>query len=329
MLNEIDLSRIDLNLLVLFEVVIKERHVGRAATRLNLSPSAVSHGLGRLRRLLDDPLFLRTPKGVVPSARAAELAEPIADILARVKRVISSSEPFAAATSTRRFTIGAPDGLSATFLPPLLASLRGPAPDIDIGVRELLPDTAIRSAERFWAPALTDLEARKMDIAVLPLDEVPARFVARQLYEDDFVIVMRAGHAFAAKPTLARFCEMRHLLVSLTADAFAFVDEALGRQGRTRRIALTVPNFMMALTIIAETDLIAALPRRLASRHAERFGITSVEAPLAVPRFRISAVVPGVALMDAGVTWLLDTLKSAMAIEGTVRRRRRSRIVGS
>jgi DNA-binding transcriptional LysR family regulator len=325
MLNEIDLSRIDLNLLVLFEVVITERHVGRAALRLNLSPSAVSHGLGRLRRLLDDPLFLRTPKGVVPSARAAELAEPIADILARVKRVISSAEPFAAATSTRRFTIGAPDGISATFLPPLLASLRAPAPGIDIGVRELLPDTAIRSAERFWAPALTELEARTMDIAVLPLEEVPARFVARQLYEDDFVIVMRAGHPFAAKPTLARFCEMQHLLVSLTADAFAFVDEILERQGLARRIALTVPNFMMALTIIAETDLIAALPRRLASRHAQRFGVTSVEAPLALPRFRISAVAPSVALMDAGVAWLLDMLSSATAIEGTARRRRPSR----
>jgi DNA-binding transcriptional LysR family regulator len=326
MLNEIDLSRIDLNLLVLFEVVMKERHVGRAAVRLNLSPSAVSHGLGRLRRLLDDPLFLRTPKGVVPSARAAELAEPIADILARVKRVISSAEPFAAATSTRRFTIGAPDGISATFLPPLLASLRGPAPGIDIGVRELLPDTAIRSAERFWAPALTELEARTMDIAVLPLEEVPARFVARKLYEDDFVIVMRAGHPFAAKPTLARFCEMRHLLVSLTADAFAFVDEILERQSLARRIALTVPNFMMALTVIAETDLIAALPRRLASRHAQRFGVTSVEAPLALPRFRISAVAPSVALMDAGVAWLLDMLTSATAVEGTAQRRRRSRI---
>lgn len=325
MLNEVDLSRVDLNLLVLFEVVIKERHVGRAAARLNLSPSAVSHGLGRLRRLLDDPLFLRTPKGVVPSARATELAEPIAEILARVKRVISSAEPFAAATSTRRFTIGAPDGLSATFLPPLLASLRGPAPDVDIGVRELLPDSAVRSAERFWDPALSELEARAMDIAVLPLEEVPARFVARELYEDDFVIVMRAGHPFAAKPTLARFCEMRHLLVSLTADAFAFVDQSLERQGLARRVALTVPNFMMALTIIAETDLIAALPRRLALRHAQRFGVTSAEAPLALPRFRISAVAPSVALMDAGVAWLLDMLTSALAIEGTARRRRPSR----
>ena len=103
MLNQIDLSRADLNLLVLFEAVLKERHVGRAADRLNLTPSAVSHGLGRLRRLLNDPLFLRTPKGVVPTARATELAAPIADVLARVRSVISTAEPFDPAKSTRRF----------------------------------------------------------------------------------------------------------------------------------------------------------------------------------------------------------------------------------
>src|SRR3954447_5327487 len=110
MLNKIDLSRADLNLLVLFEVVLAERNVGRAAQRLNLTPSAVSHGLGRLRRLLNDPLFLRTPKGVVPTARAMALAGPVADLLARARNVLASAAPFDAATSTRRFVIGAPDG---------------------------------------------------------------------------------------------------------------------------------------------------------------------------------------------------------------------------
>src|SRR6188474_3982581 len=98
MLNKIDLSRADLNLLALFEVVLEERHVGRAAERLRLTPSAVSHGLGRLRRMLNDPLFLRTPKGVVPTARATELAAPVADILARVRAVVSFAEPFDPAT---------------------------------------------------------------------------------------------------------------------------------------------------------------------------------------------------------------------------------------
>src|SRR6187401_1395260 len=131
MLNETDLSRIDLNLLVLFWLVLEERHVGRTADRLNLSPSAVSHGLGRLRRLLNDPLFLRTPKGVVPTARATELAAPIADVLARVRSVLATAAPFDPSTSTRRFTIGAPDGISAVVLHPLLVALGPVAPRID------------------------------------------------------------------------------------------------------------------------------------------------------------------------------------------------------
>ena len=158
MLNEIDLSRADLNLLVLFETVLEERHVGRAAARLNISPSAVSHGLGRLRRLLNDPLFLRTPKGVVPTARATELAAPIADVLARVRSVLSTAEPFDPAVSMRLFTIGAPDGISAVVLPPLLARLRRAAPGIDIGVRQILPTPA-----RVWHSAIAELDARATD----------------------------------------------------------------------------------------------------------------------------------------------------------------------
>ena len=150
MLNEIDLSRIDLNLLVLFEVVREQRHVGRAAEALHLTPSAVSHGLGRLRRLLNDPLFLKTPKGVVPTARALELAEPIADILSRVRSVVSTAEPFVAARSTRRFTIGAPDGTSAVILPPLLKSLRALAPGIDVSVRQILPPQQRRLGGNPW-----------------------------------------------------------------------------------------------------------------------------------------------------------------------------------
>jgi len=309
MLNEINLSQADLNLLVLFEVVLTHKHVGRAAKHLNLTSSAVSHGLGRLRRLFNDPLFLRTPKGVVPTARAIELTEPIADILARVRSVVASAEPFEPEKSRRRFVVGAPDGLSAVLLPALLPILRSVAPLIDIGVRELLPPAAVRLAGQVWEAAFAGLDARAMDIAVLPLGDVPSRFVVRPLYEEDFVIATRARHPFAAKPTLERFCVVPQLVVSLTGDAFGFVDEVLARRGLSRRIALTVPNFMMALAMIAETDLIAALPRRLMSLHARHLGVRSVEPPLTLPSFQISLVAPKAAVMDAGVAWLLDQLQ--------------------
>lgn len=154
MMNNIDLSRADLNLLVVFEAILAERHVGRAAGRLNLTSSAVSHGLGRLRRLFDDPLFLRTPRGVVPTERAMALAEPLADVLARVRGVIAIAEPFDPATSTRRFTIGASDGVSAVLLLPLLAELGRSAAGVNLATRQLLPIRGETAPERAWRSAL-------------------------------------------------------------------------------------------------------------------------------------------------------------------------------
>ncbi len=313
MLHETDLSRADLNLLVLFEVVLEEGHVGRAAERLHLSPSAVSHGLNRLRQLLNDPLFLKAPKGVVPSDRAVELAPQVADILGRVRRVVATAEPFDPATSRRRFMIGAPDGSAAVIVFPFLETLGRLAPGVDISIRQLLPPAGSTSLHRAWEPAFADLDSRAIDVAVIPVDEVPARFAQRILHEEVFVIAARGGHPFLDAPTLDHFCEMRHLVVSLAGDPHGFVDIALAAQGRSRRIALTVPNFMFALAVVAETDLLAALPARLVAMHARRFGVSSADPPLALPSYRIRAIAPRVALMDAAVAWLLDRLGESSA----------------
>jgi DNA-binding transcriptional LysR family regulator len=313
MLNEIDLSRTDLNLLVLFETVLRERHVGRAAERMNLSASAVSHGLGRLRRLLDDPLFLKTPKGVVPTARALALEAPIADALARVRQVVASAGPFDPASSGRRFTVGAPDGVSAVFLPSLLKQIRLGAPSVDVAVRQLLPATGEMAAGRAWRTAFSDLEARAMDVAVIPSDQVPARFALQTLYDEEFVLGMRVDHPLHRRLTLESYCAAEHLVVSLTGDPQGFVDELLAQAGRRRRVALTVPNFMLALAILAQSDLICALPARLATLHAGRFGLVVAEAPIPLGRFRLNVIAPAVALMDAGVAWFVARLMEAAA----------------
>jgi DNA-binding transcriptional LysR family regulator len=323
MLNEINLSQADLNLLVVYEAVLAERHVARAAKRLRLTPSAVSHGLGRLRQLLQDPLFVRTPKGVVPTARALELAAPIAEILSRVRSVLSSATPFQPATSTRRFSIGAPDGASAVFLPVLLGTLRGLAPRVDISIRQLLPTPGKLSPERAWQPAFDELEARAIDVAVIPLDRVPARFLLQPLYDEDFVVAARAGHPFLTDPGLDHYCELAHLVVSFSGDPFGFVDDALAKRGRRRRVALTVSNFMFALPLIADSDLIAALPRSFVAMHAARFGVTAIEPPLPLPRFQMHAVVPRAALMDEGLAWLLQVMQKEHAPRRPKRRTRR------
>ena len=192
-------------------------------TRLNLSPSAVSHGLGRLRRLLNDPLFLRDAEGrgadrARHRAGGADCRDPGAGRnVRRDRRAVRSRQ------STRRFMIGAPDGALAVFLPPLLAALSRSAPGIDIGVQQLLPPQGGDDVERAWEPALADLEARarrrdhphRHDSCALRC----AHAVRRGFRRRD-----AAGHPFARDPTLDRFCEQQHLLVSSTGDPHGFFD---------------------------------------------------------------------------------------------------------
>jgi DNA-binding transcriptional LysR family regulator len=239
-----------------------------------------------------------------------------------VRRVVSTAKPFDPATSSRRFTIGAPDGVSAVLLPPLLANLQRAAPNIDISVRQLLPPRGGRSNERAWEPALAELETRAMDIAIVPLADIPARFVERTLYEETFVIASRAHHAYAKSPSLGMFCKSEHVLVSLTGDAHGFIDDLLAKRGLERRIALTVPNFMMALAIVAQTDFVTAVPKQFAAMHAARFGLTSTEAPVPLRRDRIRAVVSKAAMMDAGVAWLFGVLQEAQHAARPARRKR-------
>lgn len=302
MLNKTNLARVDLNLLVLFEAVLEERHVGRAAARMHISPSAVSHGLGRLRRLMNDPLFLRQPKGVVPTERARQIAGPVADILERARQVVENAGQFDPAKSVRRFMIGAPDAASAVLLPSLLAEMRRNAPGIDLGVRNLVG--------RFES-ALDELDQRIIDVALLPLTNVPARFVTRKLYDEDFVIVRRAGHPIGTRLTLARYCAALHLVVSVSGDPRGMVDQLLEDRGMKRRVVLTVSNFSQALAIVAESDLVAALPRRFATRYARRFRVVCSEPPAPFMSSPILAIAPQVATMDGGLAWLLGMLERA------------------
>lgn len=311
MMREIQLSQIDLNLLVLFDEIMRQRHVGRTAKQLHLSPSAVSHGLARLRRVLHDPLFLKHPKGVVPTDRASDLAAPIADILDRIRGVVAHAEGFDAKRSTRRFTLGAPDAVFALVLPPLLAALEKLGPHIDLSVRTIMPQSA-----------LADLDARQADLLLQPLVEIPPRFHDVPLYEEEFAIAMRAANPLASRLTLDRYCAAKHVLVSMTGDPHGNVDVQLKKLGRARRVAATVPNFLLALAVVAETDLLAAVPRR-AAVYAEQFGVAFVNppAPLApLSRSAIRIIATKAAMADPGVSWLFQVLVDCMSKRRAARR---------
>jgi len=314
MLNKTNLARIDLNLLVLFEAVLEERHVARAALRLHVSPSAVSHGLGRLRRLMNDPLFVRQPKGVVPTERARQLAAPVADILERARVVLGDAETFDPAKSTRRFVIGAPDGASAVILPALLANIRGSAPGIRLAVRNLVGN---------FDAAFTELDARTLDLALLPLPEIPARFMTRVLYEEDFVIARRPGSAPAKAMSVASYVAAPHLVVSASGDPQGPIDKQLAKRGLSRRVVLTVSNFMHALAIVAESDLICALPRQFVAKHGARYKIVTCEPPFPFLSSAVRAVAPHAALGDDGLAWLLNAIEAAARVASCGARRKR------
>lgn len=306
MLKQTDLSRVDLNLLVLFETVMQERHVGRSAERLRLSPSAVSHGLRRLRALLADPLFLKVPRGVMPTDRAVQIDPLIRSILAQVRQVVSTSEPFNPGISTRRFVIAAPDGVSSVFLPALLERLAETAPSINISLRQLLPRKDEPSPELAWRDVYAALEAREMDIAVVPNDDFPMRFATRRLYEERFVIAMGRSHPDRHRMGPETYCRAKHLVVSRSGDPSGFVDSVLSDAGLSRRVALTVPNFMSALAVLAGSEFVSALPERFIAMHGDRFGVVGVEPPIPLPGFRLNLVVLRAALEDAGMAWMMD-----------------------
>ncbi len=312
MLNAAQLLRIDLNLLVLFSAVLEERHVARAAEKLNLTPSAVSHGLRRLRAVLQDPLFLKTPRGVVPTERALALAAPIAEILRRIEHVISASGPFDPKTAERSFTIGAPDALSTIFVTPLLELLTREAPGIDVRILQLMPQHHGKPTSQVWHTTLAEIDGQRLDLAVLPIGPLPPRFVEHLLFESGFVVAMRRGHPFARNPNLKSYLGRRHMLVSAIGDAYGVVDERLAEKGMSRRIALTVPNFMMALAQLSETDLVSTLPKQIVARYAARFGLEVCPVPFSWVDDPVRVVASKAAMADAGITWMFEAIKRCL-----------------
>jgi DNA-binding transcriptional LysR family regulator len=325
MLKPAQLLRIDLSLLVLFSTVLEEGHVARAAERLNLTPSAVSHGLRRLRRLLHDPLFLKTPSGVKPTDRARALAGPVTDVLTRVDGIVSTAGPFDPKTAQRCFAIGAPDALAAIFLGPLMVRLAREAPGIDIRLLQLMPQHHGRPTSQVWQTTLTELDAQRLDLAVLPIGPPPPRFAGRLLFEEDFVIAMRRGHRLARKPSLSAYLGAQHMLTSAIGDALGVVDAKLAEQGLSRRVALTVPNFMMALVQLAESDLVATLPRRLVERHAARFNLVTRPVPLPWTPDPVRILASQAAMVDAGIAWMFETLAHCLGAPAQPRSVKRAR----
>jgi DNA-binding transcriptional LysR family regulator len=303
-MNEIDLRYIDLNLLVAFQTVMAERHVGRAAIRLALTQSAVSHALTRLRHLLNDPLFVRHPKGVEPTARALSLAPRIADILERARAVFAAASDFNP-TTPRHFSIATVDLTMPTIVIPLIEHLRLNAPAIDLRILPLDRRQVVAAFDR-----------QEIDVAIMNFRDPPARIKRRPVLTDRFVGIARRGHPEVKKGAMSRevFARLTHLLVSLRGDPSGLLDAPFPKLDvMKRRVAVTVPHVLAALQIVATTDLVTLTFERVARRFEDSLNLTLFEPPTAIPEFTVDLLISAARAEEPALPWLAEQIAHVCA----------------
>ncbi|HSR98516.1 MAG TPA: LysR family transcriptional regulator [Kofleriaceae bacterium] len=299
------LAAMDLNLVVALDVLLAERHVTRAAQRLGITQSAASHALGRLRELLGDPLLVRGPGGaMVPSTLALRIAPQLRKVLEDLAGVLRG-ETFDPATARRTFRLGGSDYVELVLLPRLAARLARLAPGVDLWVHNFDD----------WGDA--ELATGKLDCVLAPprRNARPSGMFEKILLHESFTCVMRAGHPLAgARLTLARYCEAPHLMVAPRGTPGSIVDDALAAAGRTRRVALAVPHFLVVPYVIAATDLVATLANRIAALFATTLDLVMVPPPIAIARFAIAVAWHERNHHDAAQRWFRDQI-AAVATE--------------
>lgn len=285
------LRSFDLNLLKVFDEVMSERSLTKAANRLALTQPAVSNALRRLREALGDDLLVRKGRGLEPTARGLELWPTVRTVLHDLNAVLAPS-PFDPATAENVFVLAMADATAAELMPGLVAILGEEAPGVSLRVlplttrdpRKLLDEGQADLAIGHFPAALADLTARAQ------VGEAVA-FLHHRLFQGDYVCVMRQGHAFATGPlTLNRYCSARHMLVSFSGRAFGFVDEALALVGRTRRVVLTVNQFFTAGKVVANSDLLTVLPRHFINVTGFADQLVQRELPFEVPVVHVDAL---------------------------------------
>ncbi|MEM1021526.1 MAG: LysR family transcriptional regulator, partial [Pseudomonadota bacterium] len=273
-----NLNTIDLNLLKVFDAVLSEGTVTRAADRLGLTQPAVSNAISRLRAHVGDDLFVRSASGMKPTRRAEELSGPIRQSLSMLEDALENAD-FDPATSKRTFRIVAVDLGASGLLPRLAGYLSEHAPHVNIRMHQARGDSAAM------------LDRQKVDFALLPLGGLPAHLQRMELEPIKFVILMRDGHPLAEAPlTLEAFTSFPHTTVSLTGDDRSFVDEILARRGFTRRVAMTITNFAMGPAIVAASDLLITVPQRIAEIYAPKLNLIVREPPFHQPKDMFQSV---------------------------------------
>jgi DNA-binding transcriptional LysR family regulator len=275
----VDLKDIDLNLLVIFQQLLQERRVSAVAVNMGLSQPTVSNALNRLRQQLGDDLFLRTSKGMEPTAFAMQLAEPIGYALSSIHETLNQRTRFDPANSQRKFIVGMNDIGEIYFLPKLMKTLAEIAPGISLST---IRTTGSNLAE--------DMEAGRIDLAIGWLPHLKSGFFQRRLFVQEHVCMFRCGHPLDKKSPLTKeeFEAAEHVLVSATGTGHATVDGSIEKLGTRRKAVLTVPHFVAVGHILATTDMIATVPERFARHCIAPFNLRAVGLPIPLPEIGVN-----------------------------------------
>ena len=258
----VNFRTLDLNLLRVFDEVMAERNLTRAARNLSLTQPAVSNALRRLREVLGDELVRRSGAGVEPTPRALALWPTVRDALQTLQHTLAPNE-FDAAIADTTFVLAMADATAAELIPGLVQIMQREAPAISVRVvplttrdpRQLLEREEADMAIGYFPAVIASLTARGQSGVAVP-------FEAQRLYVGQYVCVMRRGHPLAEKPlTLDDYCAAHHLLVSFSGRPYGFIDQTLAALGRERRVAVTVNQFFTAGRVVATSDLLTVLPR--------------------------------------------------------------------
>ncbi|MEZ5657597.1 MAG: LysR family transcriptional regulator [Burkholderiaceae bacterium] len=257
------IRNLDLNLLRIFDAVMTEGSLTKAAVKLAMTQPAVSNAMSRLRASLDDELVVRAGYGVEPTARARALWPAIRDALQTIEDALTP-RIFDPATDTTSFTLAMADATATALVPPVLRVIERSAPHVSLRVRPLVtrdPRPLLERGEVDVAVGYFPVASPAIRLHAMQ-DDLPDTFGLEHLYRGPYVCVMRQGHPLAASPeiSLDDFCAAHHLLVSYSGNPFGFADRALAEMGRSRRVVITVNQFFTAGQVVINSDLLAVLP---------------------------------------------------------------------
>ena len=293
-----DAGLLDVKLLRLFELIYSTRSVTRAADKLGQSQPTVSIWLGKLRRELGDPLFVRTPAGMQPTPRADALIRQAREILQMLRQLSAPQADFDPLAATRTFCICMTDASHITLLPQLLAHLRAVAPSVRL------------VAARIDAGTAQALQSGEADVAIGLVPWLEAGFYQQTLFPQDWVCLVNGKHPRIAKSlTLRMYREEGHVAVTAGTGA-KLLEDTLTSHRIERRAMLELPGFLGLSGIIAASDLIATLPRQIGETLAKMADLRVLECPFSVPSFTVKQHWHARFHDDAGNRWLRSVVAS-------------------